>query len=200
MIRFGKQIKISWTSTFVEMIISLQQLLLLAYCFLSMMTFVGTFFPSSDDFYGAILSFQWCHLLNLSFSFSDVLYWPILSFQWWPLWIRSFLSLTVTSFIDSFFSFSDVLHLPVLSYQWWTSLTQAFLSMTTFIDPFFLSVMTFIDPFFPFSDDLHRCDRLLRWVKHSTAGSGELLHLRSCGHLRHICPPGVGCLVQVSGV
>jgi len=60
--------------------------------------------------------------------------------------------------------------------------------------------MTFIDPIFCFSDDLHRCDRLLRRFKHSAAGPGELLHLRSCGHLRHICPPGFWCLFQVSGV
>ncbi len=124
------------------------------------------------------------------FPFRDYLSFPVVSFQWWPLLTHAFLSVTVTSFTDSFFPFSEFLHLPVLSYQWWTSLTQAFLSVTTFIDPFFLSVTTFIDPLFTFSDDLHRCDRLLRRVKHSAAGSGKLLHLRSCGHLRHICPPG----------
>jgi len=197
LIRFRKQIKTSWTSTSVESYI------------LSAVTFIGLLFPFCDDLCWHILSLKWRLLRSLSFhsvmSFVD----PFLFVQWRPLLAHSFI-LEMT-FLDPFFPFSDdlywpvfpfsdVLHWPVLSYQWWTSLTQAFLSVTTFIDPFFLSVMTFINPFFPFSDDLHRCDRLLRWFKHSAAGSGELLHLRSCGHLRHICPPGFWCLVQVSGV
>ncbi len=91
------------------------------------------------------------------FLFCDDLSWPVISFQWWPLLTRAFLSVTVTSFTDSFFPFSDVLHYqffpisdelnwPKLFFQWWPLLTHFFLSVMTLVQwPFFVSVTTFTD-------------------------------------------------------
>ncbi len=164
MTRFRKQIKISGTSTFVEIISYI----------LSAVTFIDPFFRFSGVLYWPILSFQRWPFLNRSFlsaatfismffPFNDNLYWPIFSFHWRPC-LMCFFFLWNPLLTDSFLSIMTFFTCSFLS--WNPFLTHSFLSMMTFIDPFsfqwwpvliysFLSVTTFIDPFFSFSDVLH---------------------------------------------